>query len=156
MDIGLKRQQVSLWLEQLYGDEVVPEFELNADTISHLYQLSTLCKKNDKNVQLLIDDLQQKCEEYNAEAQRLAAVLGRLSLGQEQFSQSGSSSLLTLAKLGGSLHVKDASETSYFLALQELDAELDRVEEQRREEAKRLKQLTEKSHTAMVKVNSLC
>merc|ERR1719483_788860 len=78
-----------------------------------------------------------------------------MSLGPQQLSKSGNTSLLTLARLAKLLHVKDASDSCYFLALQSLDDELYTVEKQQAEEAKKLKGLTEKSNRSILKVESL-
>jgi len=155
-----KRQEVAQWLEQTFSGEDVPEFELTDTTVSHLHQMAVASQRNDRNLQLCMDDLQHKCDEYNAEAQRLAAILDRLTqmigpIGSQHLSKSGQSSLQTLVKLAELLYVKDSSETSYNLALQELDDEMYHIEMQQCEETKRLKDLKSKAHQATFKVESL-
>ena len=55
------------WLEQTFSGEDVPEFELTDTTVSHLHQMAVASQRNDRNLQLCVDDLQHKCDEYNAE-----------------------------------------------------------------------------------------
>lgn len=155
MDALWKRQQISHWLEQMFGDEEVPEYELNETTISHLYEMSTVYQKNNKNLEYVIEDIQQKTEEYNAEAQRLKDVLARMSLGTDLLTKPGNTSLLTLARLAQLLNIKDSSDSSYLLALQSLDNELYKTERLQAEEEKKLKALTDSSKRAIDRAESL-
>ena len=150
-----KRQKINVYLEQHFGKDLVPEFELNDTTLSYLYDLALLSEKNEKNATLLLEDLQQKTVEYNALSKRLSTVLDGLCLGPKDLSKSGASNLKTLAKLGDTLQVKNASVTNYYLALQELDDEQYQVEEQLSQEEKKLQELTKKSQNAGSKVESL-
>lgn len=150
-----KRQQINQWLQDVFGDQRISEYELNEKTVLYLHQLSVVCQRNDKNTNLMAQDLQQKSDEYTAVAQRISAVLNRLTISPTSLTQSCTRSLLTLTKLAQQLQIKDASDTCYYLALQDLDAEVEKVEEQNRQEAKRLKLLREKLHKATVKFESL-
>ncbi|XP_059165085.1 HAUS augmin-like complex subunit 1 [Physella acuta] len=155
MDLAAQRQEVGIWLEDLFADEVIPEFELNVKTIQQLHDILLFNKKQDKMTQLVVDDLQQKADEYNAESERLCKILCRLNLSQNNLSQSGLNSLRSLAKLGTLLDIKDASDTCYFLALQHLDMELEQVGQKKQSEADLLQQVTAKSQAALLKCSAL-
>uniref|UniRef100_A0A2C9LD74 Uncharacterized protein n=1 Tax=Biomphalaria glabrata TaxID=6526 RepID=A0A2C9LD74_BIOGL len=155
MDLSSQRLLVGKWLEEIFGQDEVPEFELNAQIIQQLYQMVLISRKKDKKIQLVIDDLNLKINEYNAEAHRLSEVLCRLGLGQNHLSKSCANNVMMLAKLGNLLNVKDSSDTCFYLASQHLDNELEKVIQQRKIEAKHLEQLSAKSYGAVLKYSSL-
>ncbi|XP_060579773.1 HAUS augmin-like complex subunit 1 isoform X2 [Ruditapes philippinarum] len=64
-------------------------------------------------------------------------------------------SLRTLANLALSLHTKDASDTSFLLALQHLEDEIRKTEESRRAQQKILNNLIRKTKTAVLKYSAL-
>lgn len=153
--INEKHQQVQIWLQQIYGGESVPKFELNARTISILYTLMKENTDQEHNTQLVIEDLRQKATEYGAEAQRLSAILTEIHLTQGCLSQSGTTSLQTLASLALHLEIKDTSDSSYLLALQRHSDEAAKTSEQKNGEERALSQFTHKSKSALHKYNSL-
>ncbi|KAH9520398.1 hypothetical protein Btru_060671 [Bulinus truncatus] len=155
MDLGMQRQAISVWLEEIFGDEVVPEFELNTKIIQQLYQMVLISRNKDKKIQLVIDDLTQKINEYNAEAHRLSEILSRLGFGHNKLSKSCANNVLVLAKLGTLLNIRDASESCFYLALQHLDSEVEKIVQQRRIETKHLEQLSSKSYWAVLKYSTL-
>ncbi|KAK0048600.1 HAUS augmin-like complex subunit 1 [Biomphalaria pfeifferi] len=155
MDLSSQRLLVGKWLEEIFDQDEVPEFELNTQIIQQLYQMVLISRKNDKKTQLVIDDLNLKINEYNAEAHRLSEVLCRLGLGQIHLSKSCANNVMMLAKLGNLLNVKDSSDTCFYLALQHLDNELEKVIQQRKIEAKHVEQLSAKSYRAVLKYSSL-
>lgn len=59
--------QVQVWLEKLFGDKPVPAYELNEYTVGVLHNLMKRNEHKEADTQLLIDDLRQKADEYNAE-----------------------------------------------------------------------------------------
>ena len=63
----LNYYQVRQWLEEVYGGEKVPQYEVNDQTINILYELMLLNRMRDKHGYSEIEDLKQKILEYNAE-----------------------------------------------------------------------------------------
>ena len=59
--------QVRYWLEQMFEGETVPQYEVNETTITVLYDLACKNEAVNKDTRLLLEDLGQKAEEYNAE-----------------------------------------------------------------------------------------
>ena len=55
------------WLGKVYGEEQVPAYEINQRTISILYDLMKKNEQQDKWTSLMIQDLEQKTDEYAAE-----------------------------------------------------------------------------------------
>ncbi|GFO30607.1 HAUS augmin-like complex subunit 1 [Plakobranchus ocellatus] len=153
--LASQQQKVKAWLHEIFGDEQVPEFEINQQTIEYLYQLSQETRQHDGHLQLVTKDLQQKAAEYNAEAQRLSGILHRIQLTPESLSQTGANSLATLSKLGVLLDVRDPSNTSYLLAMQDVDDDLEKVSEEAEAEADELKKLTKSYHKVLQQCNSL-
>ena len=61
--------QVHSWLEQLFhGEGGVPEYEINSQTIEQLYQMALRCQARERSAKVIIEDLEQKAEEYAAES----------------------------------------------------------------------------------------
>lgn len=59
--------QVYQWLEEVYGGERVPQYEVNERTIEILYGLMQRNRRRNKHSALELDDVKQKSHEYNAE-----------------------------------------------------------------------------------------
>ena len=61
--------QVRSWLEKLFQREgAVPEYEINGQTIEVLYQMALRCEVRERSAKVIIEDLEQKSEEYTAES----------------------------------------------------------------------------------------
>ncbi|KAK7492554.1 hypothetical protein BaRGS_00016220, partial [Batillaria attramentaria] len=146
---------VQAWLERLFARSQVPVFERNERTINLLYQLMEKNMDRDGDMQHIIEDLRHKSEEYTAEGQRLGSILSELNLKSGSLSQSGVTSLRTLANIAYLLQIRDASDTSYLVALQHLQAEEEQVKEAHLAEKRLLTQLSLKTKDALVKQHSL-
>ncbi|KAK7089847.1 HAUS augmin-like complex subunit 1 [Littorina saxatilis] len=155
MDLSSKYRNVQVWLDNLYAGKPVPHFERNEQTIDLLHQLMEKNVARDSDTQLIVQDLKQKATEYTAEGQRLGCILASMNLKTGTLSQSGVTSLQTLTKLAWLLKVRDASDTSYLLALQALQEEADRIHEEFVAEERLLVKLSHKTKDALVKHNSI-
>ena len=150
-----QHQEVQCWLETLFGGEPVPAYELNKRTVSVLYGLMKRSEQNEKGTQLIIADLQQKAEEYSSEANRIEGILKYVNLTSASLSQSGLTSVRTLANVALLLKIKDTTDTSFMLGLQGLDDDLYTLEEAVRKEERNLQHLTEKTKMAILQHNNL-
>lgn len=61
--------QVNSWLSAVFGDQAVPQFEVNTRTVDILYQLAQSSEARCSDTALLIEDLRQKASEYQAEGE---------------------------------------------------------------------------------------
>ncbi|RUS70842.1 hypothetical protein EGW08_021395 [Elysia chlorotica] len=150
-----QKQKVMAWLHDLFGNEQVPDFEINKQTIEYLHQLSQDSQQHDRHLQLVTTDFKQKTSEYSAEAKRLSGNLQRLQIHPENLTAAGINSLTALTKLGMHLDVKDATNTSYMLGLQDLEDELEKVGEEAEEESGELKKLTKSYRQILLQCSSL-
>lgn len=150
-----EHQEVQVWLEKVFGGDSVPSYELNKKTVRILYKLMKLNEMKDNDTQLVIDDLRQKTDEYNVEARKLESILKSINLPIAGLSQSGVTSLRTLAKVALLLQTKDVSESSYMLSLQHLHDELYNTSEELKLEERVIQALVEKTKMAIHKYNSL-
>lgn len=153
--VNERHQEIQVWLENVFGGEPVPSYELNKTTISVLYDLMRKNRSIDEDKQLIIADLRQKTQEYNAEAGRLEQVLRGVGLTSAVLSQSGVMSLRSLANVALLLQIKDVSDTNYMLALQALQDELYQAEESYHQEQTTLQNLRDKSKNALLKYNTI-
>ncbi len=61
--------QVNSWLSTVFGDQPVPNFEVNTGTVDILYQLAQSSEARCSDTALLVEDLKQKAAEYQAEGE---------------------------------------------------------------------------------------
>ncbi|KAI8507759.1 HAUS augmin-like complex subunit 1 [Branchiostoma belcheri] len=150
-----KHRKVRHWLEQMFGGETVPPYEVNETTITVLYDLACKNQAVDKDTNLLLEDLGQKADEYNAEARRLSRTLQSIGLTPESLTKTGTTALSTLVSTAQTLELKNTSTTSYLLAMKDLSQEALDVEDSRREEQHLSKELLRKTTTAMAHLNAI-
>lgn len=60
------------WLEEVFGDNTVPQYEINVKMVVMLHDLMQRCKERDTDKQILIDDLNDKTTEYHGEGKILS------------------------------------------------------------------------------------
>ena len=57
------------WLSAVFGDQPVPQFEVNTRTVDLLHQLAQSSEARCSETALLTEDLRQKAAEYEAEGE---------------------------------------------------------------------------------------
>lgn len=62
--------KVNSWLSSVFGDQLVPRFEVNARTVDILYHIAESSEARCRDTTFLIEDLKQKTSEYEAEGER--------------------------------------------------------------------------------------
>lgn len=73
--------QVNSWLSAVFGDQPVPQFEVNTRTVDLLHQLAQSSEARCSETALLTEDLRQKAAEYEAEGE-CGAVLYIICVGR--------------------------------------------------------------------------
>ncbi|KAM6033637.1 HAUS augmin-like complex subunit 1 [Chlamydotis macqueenii] len=132
MEAKLKR--VTLWLNKIYGNQPIPQYEVNARTVDILYELAECNEARDRDVSLLIEDMKQKAAEYEAETGYLQGILTEsLGLSLSSLSSEGISYLNVLVNSAMTLETKDTSLTSFFCAINDMTSELYATESKNRE-----------------------
>ncbi|XP_010127167.1 PREDICTED: HAUS augmin-like complex subunit 1, partial [Chlamydotis macqueenii] len=103
---------VTLWLNKIYGNQPIPQYEVNARTVDILYELAECNEARDRDVSLLIEDMKQKAAEYEAETGYLQGILTEsLGLSLSSLSSEGISYLNVLVNSAMTLETKDTSLT---------------------------------------------
>ncbi|NWH21824.1 HAUS1 protein, partial [Grus americana] len=126
--------QVTLWLKKIYGNEPIPQYEVNARTVDILHDLAEFNEARDRDVSLLIEYMKQKEAEYEAEANYLAGLLTEsLDLSESSLSKEGIRYLNVLVDTAMTLEMKDTSLASCFCAIDDLTSELYAAESENRE-----------------------
>ena len=59
--------QVFAWLQQVFGEDPIPQFEINSFTLGVLEQLAIRNQEQNKHAVLITKDFVQKTSEYTAE-----------------------------------------------------------------------------------------
>ncbi|NXW52546.1 HAUS1 protein, partial [Nyctiprogne leucopyga] len=117
--------QVILWLKKIYGNQPIPEYEVNARTVDILYELAEHNEARDRDVSLLIENVKQRATEYEAKANYLQGLLIEgFGLSMSSLSSEGFSCLNALVNSAVILEMKDTSLTSFFCAINHMTAEL--------------------------------
>uniref|UniRef100_A0A8C6Y2Z9 HAUS augmin-like complex subunit 1 n=1 Tax=Naja naja TaxID=35670 RepID=A0A8C6Y2Z9_NAJNA len=64
-----KLTKVTSWLKKVFGEEPIPFFEVNPQTVDILYELAECNESRDRDVNLLIEDMKEKAVEYKADGE---------------------------------------------------------------------------------------
>uniref|UniRef100_A0A8C8E9B2 HAUS augmin like complex subunit 1 n=1 Tax=Otus sunia TaxID=257818 RepID=A0A8C8E9B2_9STRI len=146
-----KLQRVTAWLKKIYGDEPIPQYEVNTRTVDMLYELAECNTARDRDVSLLIEDMKQKAKEYDAEAKYLQGVLVEtLGISPSTLFSEGTDHLSILVESAMILETKDTSLASFFSAINDMTAELYETELENREMERELIILRKKLTRALM------
>lgn len=150
-----QHQKVRAWLETLFGEDPIPTFEINSKTIETLSRLLDINAQRHQDMRLLIEDLEQKKAEYTSEADRIQEIISLVGLPLGSLSQSGSTSVRTLANVALLLDLKDTKMSSYLLGINELSKALQSSKEEKLKAKHSSAKLLRKTKCALVKYDSV-
>ncbi|XP_008331458.1 HAUS augmin-like complex subunit 1 [Cynoglossus semilaevis] len=151
-----KMKKVNIWLSSVFGDQLVPQFEVNTRTVDILYQLCESSEARCSEISLLIDDLKQKTTEYQADASHLQDVLLQATgLSSAGLSKPAADYLSALVDNAMVLGVKDTSLASFLPAVNNLTNEHLEAEKTHRRLERELKALRKKLADTLVLHSSL-
>eukprot|EP00039_Didymoeca_costata_P010798 m.146284 g.146284 ORF g.146284 m.146284 type:complete len:298 (+) comp14966_c0_seq18:185-1078(+) len=119
-----RHQVISNWLESIFGRDSVPKFKINAESQELLFYAALNFKANEKFAKLLIEDLEGRTQEYNAEALRLNRLLKNFGIDPTKLGKAARSAVKNITRIADTLHVKDLSTTTITRALQHMDSEI--------------------------------
>ncbi|XP_038826342.1 HAUS augmin-like complex subunit 1 [Salvelinus namaycush] len=120
-----KNKKVSKWLSTVFGDQTIPEYEVNTRTVDILYQLAEASEVRCNETSLLIEDQKQKTSEYQADGVHLQnVVLQGVGLSSGSLSKPASDYLSALVANAKVLGVRDTSLSSFVPAVNNLTNEL--------------------------------
>ncbi|NXA48439.1 HAUS1 protein, partial [Nothocercus julius] len=143
--------QVTSWLKKIFGDEPIPQYEVNARTIDILYELAEHNEARDRDVTLLIDDMNQMAANYQEEAKYLQDLLaGNLDFSLTSLSNEGTGYLNELVNTALTLEIKDTSLASFIAAMNDLTWDLYETESKNRELEQELTSIKKKLTAALV------
>ncbi|XP_033125195.1 HAUS augmin-like complex subunit 1 [Anneissia japonica] len=150
-----KHRKVQSWLEEVFLDEEIPQYEINERNLETIIKLMQKNKERNRDAQIILADLNQKTTEYEAEAKRLSQILESVGLSTPCLSQSGSVSLRTLARVATILEIKDVTTSSYLLQMSNLTQSMMETQSEHCTETKQNEQLFTKTKAAFIKASSL-
>ncbi|XP_058029215.1 HAUS augmin-like complex subunit 1 isoform X2 [Ahaetulla prasina] len=108
-----KLSKVTSWLKNVFGEQPIPPFEVNARTVDILYELAECNESRDGDVNLLIEDMKQKAVEYESDGLFLQELLMEsLNLSLSSLSKASTSYLNNLVDIALALETKDTSLAS--------------------------------------------
>lgn len=120
-----KNKKVSKWLSSIFGDQPIPQYEVNTRTVDILYELAEASEVRCNEASLLIEDYKQKAAEYQADATHLQeVVLQGVGLSSGGLSSPASDYLSALVANAMVLRIKDTSLESFIPAMNKLTNEL--------------------------------
>jgi len=123
-ELASKHQKIRVWLESIFVDNNIPQYEINEETIDYLYKLYKHQQKMDHLTKLQIDDGVLKTKELRSEASRLQEIIDSVGLSVYTLSNSGKSNLKMLTDVALALEIKDVKKSSYCLALYDLNQQI--------------------------------
>ncbi|XP_048021782.1 HAUS augmin-like complex subunit 1 [Megalobrama amblycephala] len=142
---------VTQWLRKVFGQQPVPEFEVNTRTVEILYQLAESSELRCREVELLIEDHEQKTEEYSSDGAHLQEVLLQgvgLQLGG--LSKPTVDLLSVLEGTAEVLKIKDTSLGSYMPAINKLTNDVLEAEKTDRKLQRELSAVRKKMTSSVV------
>lgn len=145
------------WLKSKFGDKPIPRFEITARTLSTLYTLARLNASRDADVDFLIQDAAHYTEEYKQQGLQLQRVLDDVGIDTAQIEPRSSIHACTSAmvSLASTLQLKDTQNSSFFVGINELRQESDRLEQQQIAERQVLKDLMAKTTQVVQRIAEL-
>ncbi|XP_071758933.2 HAUS augmin-like complex subunit 1 [Centroberyx gerrardi] len=146
-----KIKRVNKWLSSVFGDQTVPQFEVNTRTVDILYQLAESSEVRCSDTALLIDDLKQKAAEYQADGAHLQdVILQGVGLSCASLSKPAADYLSALVDNAMVLGVRDTSLGSFIPAVNNLTNELLDAEKSDRRLDRELKALRKRLGATLV------
>lgn len=146
-----KSTKIILWLKKIFGDKLLPPYEVNTRTVDLLYQLAEWNEARDKDLTLVLEDQKLKTAEIKAEAGYLQELLtDSLGPSYTNLSRMGNTYLNQLVDSCLALEIKDSSLASYIPAVNELSADLVATEARNQELELELTNLRKKLTNAVV------
>ncbi|XP_071399503.1 HAUS augmin-like complex subunit 1 [Centroberyx affinis] len=146
-----KIKRVNKWLSSVFGDQTVPQFEVNTRTVDILYQLAESSEVRCSDTALLIDDLKQKAAEYQADGAHLQdVILQGVGLSCASLSKPAADYLSALVDNAMVLGVRDTSLGSFIPAVNNLTNELLEAEKSDRRLDRELKALRKRLGATLV------
>uniref|UniRef100_A0A8C9FRX3 HAUS augmin-like complex subunit 1 n=1 Tax=Pavo cristatus TaxID=9049 RepID=A0A8C9FRX3_PAVCR len=140
-----KLQRITSWLKKTFENQLVPQVEVNTQSIDPLYALVEYSEERERDVSFLIEDMKQRAAEYDADAEYLQSLLTEsLNLSPSSLSKEGSAHLKTLVDSAMILETKDTSLTSFFCAISDRSLELHAAESKNKEMEQKLLNLKKK------------
>ncbi|XP_068128132.1 HAUS augmin-like complex subunit 1 [Hyperolius riggenbachi] len=148
--------KIYTWLKKMFGDKVLPPYEVNTRTVELLYQLAEWNEARDKDLTIVLEDQKLKTAEIKAEATYLQEVLtDSLGPSYTNLSRMGNTYLTQLVDSCLALEIKDSSLASYIPAVNELSSDLVTIEAGNQELELELINLRKKLTNALVMEKSL-
>nr|XP_055036122.1 HAUS augmin-like complex subunit 1 isoform X1 [Misgurnus anguillicaudatus] len=146
-----KSKIVSQWLKKVFGQQPVPDFEVNTRTIEILHELVKNSEMRCKEVELLIQDHEQKAAEYNSDGAHLQEVLLQVvGLQPGTVSKPTADLLSVLESTAEVLKLKDTSLGSYMPAMNKLTNDVLEAEKTDRRLQRELSTVRKKMTTTVV------
>ncbi|XP_076005801.1 HAUS augmin-like complex subunit 1 [Genypterus blacodes] len=146
-----KIPKVNQWLCSVFGDQPVPQFEVNTRTVELLYQLAQVSEARCSDTALLIEDHRQKAAEYQADGAHLQEVLLQgVDLSWASLSKPAADYVSALVDNAMVLGVRDTSLSSFIPAVNHLTSELLEAEKSNRRLERELKALRKRLSATLV------
>uniref|UniRef100_A0A3Q2EDN5 HAUS augmin-like complex, subunit 1 n=1 Tax=Cyprinodon variegatus TaxID=28743 RepID=A0A3Q2EDN5_CYPVA len=146
-----KIKKVNSWLGAVFGDQPVPQFEVNSRTVDILYQLAQSSEARCSDTSLLIEDYKQKTSEYQADAAHLQDVLLQgVGLSGASLSKASADYVSALVDSAMVLGVRDTSLSSFMPAVNNLTSELLEAEKSNRRLERELRVLRKRLGATLV------
>uniref|UniRef100_A0A672U936 Uncharacterized protein n=1 Tax=Strigops habroptila TaxID=2489341 RepID=A0A672U936_STRHB len=73
-------QRVTTWLKKVFGNQPIPQYEVNEQTVDILCKLAEYNEARDTDVSLVIEGLKEWSKEYKAEGEFQAPVLSSIKV----------------------------------------------------------------------------
>ncbi|NXD24186.1 HAUS1 protein, partial [Spelaeornis formosus] len=137
--------QVNSWLKEFYGPKPVPQYKVNENTVDLLYRIMKCNEERDKDIMLVIEDMEDQAVKYEEQADYWENILeADLGFFESWLSQDACKDIADLVDSAMELMLDDTSLTSFYSAINDMTAELYATKSKNDEMEMRVKTLTNK------------
>ncbi|TRY95033.1 hypothetical protein DNTS_004675, partial [Danionella cerebrum] len=144
-------KNVMQWLKKVFGQQTVPQFEVNTRTMKILSELMENSERRCREVELLIEDHQQKTLEYSSDGAHLQQVLLQgVGLQTTGLSKETLDLLAVLEGTAEVLKLRDTSLASYIPAFNKLTNDVSEAEKTERRLQQELSAVQKKMTDAII------
>lgn len=143
--MDIKHREVVSWLREVYGEELVPQYEKTERSINLLHQIMTASRQAETHAEILLTDYTQKTQEYTAESLQIGQWLSTVGIEPSILSEEGCKALGAYTNACQSLDVVVPTVSNLLLASNQLEMEHMQIDDEREREKSIKVNLLEKS-----------
>lgn len=145
---------VTAWLASVFGGENAPTLvNIREKSISNLYKLAKSIEEKQQNTEILIQNYNDRTDEYRLEGKRLGEVLDLCGLSMNSLSTEAQHYLKTTSAIAVQLDSKNCRMSSLLASMSTLQSSRESIMQRLTEETKNVKSLEQATKRALTELH---